>query len=183
MTGSPGSISMLTLDGASSTALMSGTGTGGTTNAFPSPNFNSTGRAGRMIDTGNGKARGASRTITLAHKHSDRSSGNKGNRNINRDPRSSNTSDRDNNRFSNKDSFRFSTQDHNLRREVSNHMDNLRREVSELRGVSKDLRSSGQGLNLRREVCGPRDKTKDLRLSNKNTHSLKEDLKGGGRTQ
>ncbi len=65
-------ILMSTQVGEDTTESMRGTGTGGTINGFLPNNFNGTGRAGRMIGIGNGKALGASRTINRAHKPSDR---------------------------------------------------------------------------------------------------------------
>ena len=111
-------------------------------NGFLPNAFNRTGRAGIMTDIGNGKELGASRTISLDQNHRDRYSDNKGNSNTNRGLRSSNISNKYN---SKKDSRRSSSQDQNRRREVSDH----------------------------------RDASKDLRLSNQNTLSLKEDLKEG----
>jgi hypothetical protein len=45
--------------------------------------------------------------------------------------------------------------------------------------MSKSLRFSSQNNNLRRRFSSPKDKSKDLRLSNRNTLSLKENLKEG----
>ncbi|HWR73613.1 MAG TPA: hypothetical protein VN604_10620 [Nitrospirota bacterium] len=84
-------------------------------NEFLTDDFNRTGRAGILIDIGNGKERGASRAINLDHNNSDRNSDIKGNSNITRGLRFSNISSRDN--------PRFSSQDNNVRRKYSNHRD------------------------------------------------------------
>jgi len=44
----------------------------GNMNGSPSGGFNKTGRAGMVIDIGKGKEPGASRTISLGHKHRNR---------------------------------------------------------------------------------------------------------------
>jgi hypothetical protein len=76
---------------------------GGTTNGFLTNDCNRTGRAGVMIDIGNGKGLGASRTINLDHNNRDRNSEVKGNRNINSGPRFGNISNRDHPRCSSQD--------------------------------------------------------------------------------
>jgi hypothetical protein len=93
---------------------------GGTTNGFLTNDCNRTGRAGVMIDIGNGKGLGASRTINLDHNNRDRNSEVKGNRNINSGPRFGNISNRDHPKSrvfkgSNRDHPRCSSQDNKLR--------------------------------------------------------------------
>src|SRR3974377_1204955 len=68
----PGFTLMSIPDGEDTTEIISGPGTGGTINGFRPNNCNRTGRAGRLIGIGSGKARGASRTINLDHNASDR---------------------------------------------------------------------------------------------------------------
>ncbi len=58
-------ILMWTQVGEETTETIIGKDTGGTMNGFLTDNFNRTGRAGRIIDTGKGKEHGASRTINI----------------------------------------------------------------------------------------------------------------------
>ena len=67
-----GSILMWTQVGEDTTGTVIGTGTRGIMNGFLTNDFNGTGRAGKIIDTGKGKEPGVSRAINLDHNHRDR---------------------------------------------------------------------------------------------------------------
>jgi hypothetical protein len=66
-------ISMSTRVGEDTTEIISGAGTDGTMNGFLTGDFNRTGRAGRIIDTGEEKEPGVSRAIEIdRHNNRDR---------------------------------------------------------------------------------------------------------------
>jgi len=85
-------ILMWTRVGEDITETIIGTNTVGTTNGFLARDFNRTGRAGMIIDTGEEKEPGVSRTIEFHHNNKSRNGDIKENRNITGGPRFRNIS-------------------------------------------------------------------------------------------
>jgi len=97
-------ILMSTRGGEDSTETMTGTDTGGTINGFLTSDFDRTGRAGTIMDIGEGKEPGASRAINLELNNRDSNSEIKGRGNIIRGQRSSGISNKDKSSKDNRDS-------------------------------------------------------------------------------
>ena len=90
------SIMMWTQVGEDTTEIVIGVGTGGIMNGFRTGGFKRTGRAGTIIDTGEGKGPGVSRAIEIdRHSNSDRNSDIEESRNITRGLRFRNISSGD----------------------------------------------------------------------------------------
>jgi hypothetical protein len=94
-------IMMWTQDGEGTTETVTGTGTGGTTDASLTNNFNGTGEAGIIIVIGNGEAPGAYRIIIPSHYIRNRSYDNNGKCNTTRGLMSSDISRKNHHRLSN----------------------------------------------------------------------------------
>jgi hypothetical protein len=62
-------ISMSTRAGEDTIEIIIGVGTDGTMNGFPTGDFDRTGRAGTIIDTGEEKEPGVSRAIEIDHRN------------------------------------------------------------------------------------------------------------------
>jgi hypothetical protein len=137
------------LAGDDSTEIIIGMGIGGTTDGFLINILSKTGEAGIVIDIGKEKENGTSKNINPLHHNRSRNGDGKDSMNMDGDLRSRN-------------------------------MNNGNAKFINLKVNSKDNpRFNNRGDNLRREFSNRKDKSKDLRVSNHNTLSLKENLKEG----